>query len=114
MNKKQLKSELSKLVSKIDEYDDAYYNNNTSLVDDGGYDYEKDRLRVLAKDYNPNKESKSDLSLWIRVNDALTRVGAPPPLDGKWPKYTHEVPMGSLNKCNNYKELESWYNKCKS
>lgn len=106
--------DLKKLLDDIDSYDEAYYNENKQLISDAEYDCLKDRLRTLSKEFSPKPDSDSDEKLSIRINDALTRVGAPPPKNGKWPKVKHEVPMGSLNKVNLPSELEDWHKKCGS
>jgi DNA ligase (NAD+) len=107
------KKALIKLLDDIDLYDDAYYNDNKQLVSDQIYDGFKDHLRSMGKLFKPGT-SKADEKLSIRLQDALTRVGAPPPKDGKWPKYTHEQLMSSLNKVNLPSELETWHKKCGS
>jgi DNA ligase (NAD+) len=105
-----MKKEIKELIEKLDIYDDSYYNKNEKLVTDEVYDGIKDKLRNLSQQWNA--ESKSDDRLSIKIKDALTRVGAPPPIDGKWNKATHEVPMGSLNKVNFPEEMKEWWNKC--
>jgi DNA ligase (NAD+) len=108
------KKALRKLLDDIDKHDDAYYNQSKPIVSDEEYDGLKDRLRTLSKEFEPKPGSEADKKLSIRINDALTRVGAPPPKDGKWPKVKHEVPMGSLNKVNLPEELAEWHDKCGS
>ena len=109
------KKSFIELLDKIDLYDDAYYNEDKKLVSDQEYDGLKDKLfnsgKLFLDTLNEEKSSK-DIKLSIRYNDVITRVGAPPPKDGKWPKIQHEVPMGSLNKVNIPQELEKWNNKC--
>lgn len=106
------KKELRKLLDELDEYDDAYYNKDKQLISDQEYDGKKDQLKSLGKAFVPKEGSKADEKLVIRIKDALTRVGAPPPKDGKWPKIIHEVPMGSLSKVNLPEELKDWHVKC--
>jgi len=106
------KKELKQLLDKVDAYDDAYYNENKKLVSDAEYDGLKDRLKTLSHDFEPQEGSKTDEKLKIRLDDALSRVGAPPPKDGKWKKVQHEVPMNSLNKVNLPAELGDWHKKC--
>ena len=107
MNKK----DLIKLLDKIDELDEAYYNESKQLVSDAEYDGLKDSLRTAAKEFKPSG-TKADEKLQIRITDATTRVGAPPPKDGKWKKVRHLVPMTSLNKVNLTSELKDWSTKC--
>ena len=106
------KKSLRTLLDEIDKHDDAYYNQNKPIVSDQEYDGLKDKLRTLGKQFVPQDGSKADEKLAIRLEDAITRVGAPPPKNGKWDKVTHEVPMGSLNKVNLPEELSGWYDKC--
>ncbi len=108
------KKALKDLLDQVDHHDDLYYNQSKTEISDQEYDGLKDKLRSLSKGFVPKVDSQSDEKLSIRIEDALTRVGAPPPLDGKWPKVTHEVPMGSLNKVNLPGELVEWHKKCGS
>ena len=105
VNKKELKT----LLDAIDEYDDAYYNNNDQLISDAEYDGLKDQIRRLNSTFQA--QSKADEKLAIRLEDAATRVGAPPFKSG-WPKVIHAVPMGSLNKANTPAEFKTWIDKC--
>lgn len=107
------KKELKELLGLIDKYDDAYYNKDEPLISDSEYDIKKNELKELSKAFVPKEGLKADKSLKIRLDDAITRVGAPPPLDGKWKKLTHEVSMQSLNKSNTPSDLLTWLNKCK-
>jgi DNA ligase (NAD+) len=104
------KQEIKELVDTIDKLDHSYYNENTSTIPDAEYDLLKDKLRAVS--FEP--KNKADEKLAIRIKDALTRVGAPPPLDGKWPRVAHDVPMQSLNKANTPDDIEAWSNKCRS
>lgn len=108
MDKKTLKQ----LVDNIDLWDDSYYNQSTSLVSDTEYDQAKDQLRKEGPQFTP--KNKADEKLKNRIVDALSRVGAPPPLDGKWPKVRHLIPMGSLNKAQTVEEFLDWHKKCGS
>jgi DNA ligase (NAD+) len=108
------KKALKALLDQVDHHDNLYYNKNETEITDKEYDGLKDRLRSLAKEFKPKENSQSDEKLGIRIEDALTRVGAPPPLDGKWPIVTHEITMGSLNKVNLPEELIDWHKKCGS
>jgi DNA ligase (NAD+) len=105
---------LKDLLDQIDHHDDLYYNQSKTEISDQEYDGLKDRLKSLSKEFKPKTDSQSDEKLSIRIEDALTRVGSPPPKDGKWPKVTHSVSMGSLNKVNFPDELIEWHKKCGS
>lgn len=103
---------IKELVDQIDKYDNSYYNEFKSLVSDQEYDGLKDQLRSRAPELlTKENKKKDDLVLESRVKDALERIGAPPPEDG-WPKESHEVSMGSLNKVNTIEEFKIWYKKC--
>jgi DNA ligase (NAD+) len=101
---------LKEIVDKIDDCDDVYYNKHQKIISDQEYDGLKDTIQSCIKTFDPKK--KSDEKLLIRMKDILSRVGAPPPKDGTWPKVSHLVPMGSLNKVNLPKELASWFAEC--
>lgn len=106
-------SSLKELVDQIDKHDNSYYNDFVSLISDQEYDGLKDQLASQSKDFlSREHKAKADILLAERIRDALTRIGAPPPADGNWPKYQHEVPMASLNKANTPEELDTWFKKC--
>lgn len=96
--------EIAIALDKIDECDNAYYNNNTPLISDCDYDHLKDSIKNLP----PQKIKK----LVDRISATLARVGAPPPKDSKWEKVRHVVPMSSLNKETNPEELKEWWESC--
>jgi DNA ligase (NAD+) len=102
--------ELSKLIDLVDAYDDAYYNKDEPIVDDLNYDQIKSNLFKAVEEFKP--KTKADEKVRDRANEALTRVGAPPPSDSKWEKVVHEVPMQSLNKAHTPADLETWARDC--
>ena len=77
-----------------------------------------DALRAEAeraytgKTVDPRMYKSLYIALEQRVADhpELTRV--PPPQGRDWPKQSHEIPMGSLNKVNTTEELEDWVKRC--
>lgn len=103
------KKELKEILEKIDNCDEEYYNNNIKIIEDTEYDILKEKLKSLFKEFKPS--NKADQSLYVKIEDALSRIGAPPPKDGKWPKVEHEQPMMSLNKVNTPDELYEWADK---
>ena len=104
---------LKELVDQIDKHDSSYYNDFVSLISDPEYDGLKDQLASQSKAFlSCEHKTKADIQLAERINDALTRIGAPPPADGNWPKYQHEVPMDSLNKANVPADIDNWFEKC--
>ena len=68
----------------------AYYN-GTPIMSDAKFDSLEDKLREL----NPE-------------HPLLFKVGASPE-KGSWPKFSHQIPMGSLNKAQNIEDLEHWH-----
>lgn len=102
--------DLKDLLERINDCDEEYYNNNNSLVSDAEYDALKDKLRTLTVNFDFN--TKASDAVFFKIKDALTRVGAPPPKNGKWPKVEHEVVMNSLNKAQSVNDFESWVTKC--
>jgi DNA ligase (NAD+) len=102
--------DLKELLGKINDCDEEYYNNNNSLLSDFEYDMLKDQLRTLTSNFDFN--TKASESILVKIKDALTRVGAPPPKNGKWKKIEHEVVMNSLNKAQSVNDFESWVTKC--
>lgn len=99
--------DIKKTLDKIDIADDQYYNGNGSDISDQEYDGLKDFVKSFHKSFSP--KTKSDEDLLERINDCLTRVGAPPPTDGKWQKIKHLVSMSSLDKVNLPEELTKWW-----
>jgi DNA ligase (NAD+) len=104
--------EIKEMLDLIDSYDDSYYNKSESLVSDPVYDALKDHVRAFYSNFLV--KTKADEKLKNRIDDALNRVGAPPPKDGKWDKVSHSQPMQSLNKCNTPEEFNTYHVKCGS
>lgn len=77
---------------------DAYYNGHP-VMSDAAYDSLADSIR------------SSDLGSDPDVIAALNRVGSKIPSGGRWPKYRHPVPLGSLNKAQTDAELRDWASK---
>lgn len=79
-------------LKKLDEYDSAYYNNE-SLIDDAGYDAFKDRVfRNLPPDH-----------------PRLNKVGHA--VCSSWSKMAHTIAMGSQNKVSSENEITAWVKK---
>jgi DNA ligase (NAD+) len=87
MNSENRIQELSELILQARQ---AYYNGMPSAVTDETYDAWVDELAELQADH-----------------PAVTAIGAPVPVSG-WPKVSHEIPMGSLDKVNALEELTGW------
>ena len=81
------------LVALLNEARVAYYN-GTPVMTDAAFDTLEDELRALDP-----------------TNGYFKAVGAAPGSDG-WPKFTHLVPMGSLNKAQDEGEMRSWVISC--
>lgn len=78
----------------------------------------EDKINKARSDYYNGAASISDklydslideLSKLDPKNLAIIGIGSEPV--SNWEKYTHLVPMGSLNKCNTNDEFRSWANK---
>jgi len=80
---------ISELEEQIAQARDAYYN-GTPSVEDALYDAWIDELAELKAD-----------------SPAVTAVGAPVAVSS-WPKTTHSIPMGSLDKVQTLDEMTSW------
>lgn len=102
---------LETLLDQIDAHDTAYYNDGKPTISDPEYDGLKDSLGTIVKGFAP-PTNPTEAALQLRASKTLVRIGAPPPEHGDWPKYTHEVPMDSLNKVNLPSELLDWHAKC--
>jgi DNA ligase (NAD+) len=76
-----MSTQIKELAKRITDANEAYRNNNP-IMSDAAYDKLEDQLRAL----DPNHAH-------------FTKIGAPAPKDGSWPKAAHAIPMGSLNKC---------------
>lgn len=83
-------SKIDELVKKINKARKDYYN-GPSEISDQLYDAWIDELAKL----DPK-------------NSAVIGIGSEPVSD--WKKYTHKVPMGSLNKASTEEEFTKWYN----
>jgi len=79
-------------LKKLDEYENAYYNNEP-LIDDAGYDAFKDRVfRNLPPDH-----------------PRLSKVGHA--VCSPWPKKKHTIAMGSQNKLSSEDQIREWVKK---
>jgi DNA ligase (NAD+) len=81
---------VSDIVRRLKLADDAYYNGEPTMEDS-----EYDRLKSLLIDADCD-------------NEYLANVGSPVPEITKWEKNKHNIPMASLNKCNESFELVKW------
>ena len=79
---------ISVLENKILEASHAYYN-NTPIMSDADFDALETELRKL----DPN-------------NAVFSKIGAP--ISSGWPKVSHPIPMGSLEKAQTPAELAQW------
>ncbi len=71
-------------------------------------DYYNESPKVTDKLYDAWVDELSKLD---PTNPAVTAIGAPV-VPSEWKKVTHEVPMQSLNKVNEFKELQAWAAEC--
>jgi len=81
---------IDKLVAQLTEASDAYYN-GTPVLTDAQFDAQLDELRRLSPKH-----------------PFLSKIGAPAPSSGAWPKAAHTIPMFSLNKVQEAAELSAW------
>lgn len=88
----KLPDELQKKLEQLEKYDGAYYN-GTNLVSDAVYDVFKDSVIKLLPPDHPY----------------LNKVGHP--VCSAWPKESHSIFMGSLNKVNTEDEIREWIKK---
>jgi len=91
-------SNITDLAKRIADANVAY-RNNQPIMSDAAYDALEDQLRAL----DPN-------------HPHFTKVGAPSPTGGGWPKAAHAIPMGSLKKCqfdaaqgDGHGDLRAWW-----
>jgi len=84
-------TEISKLVDKLNEYREKYYNEGISVISDEEFDFEERRLREM----DPNNEYFRQVG---RTIDNLTRDI----------KVTHKVPMLSMQKVQVAQDAVKW------
>lgn len=61
---------------------------------------------------DPRSYEARFIALEQRAPDHAALARVPPPQGRDWPKQSHEIPMGSLNKVNTDDELEDWVKRC--
>ena len=94
-------TEMEELVELINYHNYNYYSLDNPTISDAEWDKLYDRLLVLEKETGivlPNSPSK--------------RVGGE--ILSAFKKHTHEVPLYSLEKCNDFNRLSSWVSDIKS
>lgn len=70
---------------------EAYYSDGSSILSDDEYDALEEQLRLVDPD-----------------NELLKEIGAKPV--SNWERVKHTIPMGSLNKVQNYEQYDKWAN----
>ena len=83
------------LVQQLTVARDAYYN-GSPVMTDAQFDALEDELRALDP-----------------ASAFFSKVGAPAPVGGAWPKAKHSTPMGSLNKAQEAADLTGWFQTCR-
>lgn len=94
-----IKNRIKELTDKINQYNNAYYNDNNPLVSDNQYDTLYKELENLERDY-PD---------YIQENSPIKRVGAV--LSQKDKVIIHEFPMYSLENSYSRGDVEEFINK---
>ena len=89
------KAEMEKLISELNVHIHNYYVLDKPTISDFEYDQMYDKLVQLEKE-----------SGVVLPSSPTLRVGGEP-LSG-FKKFEHEVPLYSLDKCQNFEELKSW------
>lgn len=87
-----LNKKIEDYLKKLDEYDNAYYNNQ-SIIEDDDYDAFKERVLKLLPPDHPR----------------LAKVGHAPV--SSWPKRKHIIAMGSQNKVSSEEAIKIWVEK---
>lgn len=94
-----IKNRIKELTDKINQYNNAYYNDNNPLISDNQYDTLYKELENLERDY-PD---------YIQENSPIKRVGAV--LSQKDKVIIHEFPMYSLENSYSRGDVEEFINK---
>ncbi len=94
-------SEHADLLKKLQEWDIAYHQNDTPIVDDATYDAAKKRALEIEETYPE-----------LAAGGASTHVGAA--VSGKFKSHRHSVPMLSISDVFNEGEVADWFNKLTS
>ncbi len=87
------KEELDKIIQKVKEAREDYYNLNPKISDE-----EYDLLVEIIKKEKPDEKE-------------VLKVGAEVPKNSVWNKIKHDMVMGSLNKVVTFEELNEWRDK---
>ncbi len=87
---------MKELVTLLNQYAKAYYEEDAPVVSDGEYDRLYDELHELEKDLRH-----------VEADSPTRRVGGAP-LD-KFEKHTHRQPLYSLDKAQSIEELKTWH-----
>lgn len=90
-------NDIQEKVKKLNEYRDAYYNQNKPLVSDKWYDLEFEHLQQLERETG-----------YILSNSPTQTVGYE--VKSKLQKRTHPTPLKSLDKTKSIDELNKWRN----
>ena len=97
--------EIHELVEQLNKYRDAYYNHNTSLVEDEVYDNLFDRLSELEQETGLILATSPTQTVGYEVVDGLEKI-------------EHNHPMLSLDKTKDVKDIlkfigdKDWFTRC--
>ncbi|MDC3042193.1 NAD-dependent DNA ligase LigA [Candidatus Pelagibacter sp.] len=102
MKKKELKKKYKNYIESLIKYNEAYFDNNQSIVPDHEYDNIKKIVLDLEQKYNFLKSEKSPTNI----------VGYKPSKNFK--KVTHKIPMLSLGNAFSEEDLDNFEKKIKN
>lgn len=94
------KREIYDLTIKLNEYAKLYYTLDNPAISDKEYDALYDRLKKLEEETG----YVLPFSPTLRIGDEILKG---------FNKYSHKAPLWSLDKAQNYGELEDWFNRNK-
>ena len=103
LSKKEAQSLLEQLHEELAKYNDAYYNNNQSIISDSEYDFLFDLYQKI-ENFFPD----------LRLIDSLSNKVGARLIDDKVKKIHHKVPMLSLANCFDENDLGQFVQKIKN
>ena len=102
MERKEIEKVYIKKINELKKYDEAYFKHDSPIISDKDYDYIKEEILSLEKQYNYLKNK----------NSPSKKVGYEP--SGKFKKVAHDVPMLSLSNAFSKENIEDFLKKIKN